>query len=446
MRITRFRRLRAYTLVLLAAGIATGTISLVLAAIIPLVFVLQGAVAGAPPVDDSLQITREIAPKTPLPGQPVAVTLTIKNTSEQPIPDLRVIDGVPDAVGVSAGSPRGGGAVSPGGEFSNSYTLTADRGSYRFDAVTIRARNINGTRLVDETVRAGGDGTFDCRVTISDIPITQATRYTGQVATATGGAGIEFHSTRKHQPEDPVNRIDWRTYAKNGELATIEYARQHATHTTVLVDSREPAHVAADVNAPTGATLSAYAATTALEVLITNGHEVSLGALGISDPQTGEEPPAWVAAADGTAFTSHARTVCNAAATTATATDGVNTTTDTVEPATSSATTEQRTSIPDGGDQWRRVLSLVPTGAQVVLCTPATDDALIELVESLRERNHEVTILSPQTTGDTVGGRTVELQRAVRLEQFRSLGSTVVDWDQNERLRVALTKLLGEET
>ena len=450
MRQTRYRVMRAYAIILVAAGIATATLPLVLAAAVPLVFVLQGALAGSPTVDGTVRVDRQLSPETPLPGQPVDVTLTVTNTGETAIADLRVVDGVPDELGVTEGSPRGGGAVSGGGELSVTYTLTADRGTYAFDDVTVRARNVTGTRVVDADLPAAGATDFECRVAVEDIPVQQTTSYTGQLATNSGGPGVEFYATREHRPEDPVKRIDWRQYAKTGELATIEFREQHAAHVAVLTDSRPSTHAAADPTAPTGATLSAYAATIALEVLIDEGHHVSLGALGITDPQTGTGPPAWVSSAAGTAFTSHATAICNAAATSA-GSDTANGDDDAGdspdgEPTAASPTDPHgeatSTARADGGTEWQRLRSLVPTGAQVLLCTPATDEAVVDLVESLRGDGHEVTVLSPQTAPETVGGRTVALQRAVRLDRLRFLGATVVDWDRTEKLPVALARVL----
>ena len=444
MRVTRFASMRAYVLVLVAAGLATGSVALVLAGAVPLLFVLHGTVTTSPGVGDSVRISRELSPATPLPGQPVEVTLTVDNTGDRAIPDLRIVDGVPDELGVTEGSPRAAGAVSSGGSLTHTYTLQADRGTYAFDDVSCRARNSTGTRLVDETVAAAGDTAFECRVDIEDIPVQQTTTYTGQLPTDTGGPGVEFYATRDHHPEDPVKRIDWRTYAKTGELATIDFREQHAAHITVLTDSRRSTHVAADETSPTGATLSAYAATIALDVLISEGHEVSLGALGITDPQTGTGPPAWVGPDEGTSFTTHATAVCNAAATGA----GENGSAGSPEEATADATAEEQTAteeaayMTDGGD-WGRIRSLLPTGAQVVLCTPAVDEGILPLVERLRGDGHEVTVLAPQTAPDTIGGRTVSLQRAVRLERLRFLGATVIDWDSDERLRVALSRILG---
>ncbi|MFW6320725.1 MAG: DUF58 domain-containing protein [Halohasta sp.] len=448
MRQPRYRIMRAYALVLVAAGVATATLTLVLAAAVPLAFVLYAALSGSPTIDGVVRVERELSPETPLPGQPVEVTLTVTNTGETAIPDLRFVDGVPDELGVTEGSPRGGGAVSGGGELSVTYTLAADRGSYTFDDVIVRARNLDGTRVESGRIEANGESAFECRVAVDDIPVQQTTSYAGQLATNSGGPGIEFYATREYRPEDPVKRIDWRQYAKTDELATVEFREQHAAHVAVLTDSRPPTHAAADPTAPTGATLSAYAATIALEVLIDEGHHVSLGALGIADPQTGTGPPAWVSSEVGTAFTSHATAVCNAAATTATADsdDGDDSDTTGAESTEGSPTDPHgeaaSSAMADGGSQWQRLRSLVPAGAQVLLCTPATDEPIVDLVESLRGDGHEVTVLSPQTAPETVGGRTVAVERAVRLDRLRFLGATVVDWDRTERLPVALARLL----
>ncbi|MFC7042472.1 hypothetical protein [Halonotius sp. GCM10025705] len=95
MRIRRFSGFRAYALLLAATGILTGTYTLILAAGIPLLFVLTAAVATTPAIDDAVHVTRELTPETPAPGESIAVTLTVENTGPSTIPDLRVVDGVP---------------------------------------------------------------------------------------------------------------------------------------------------------------------------------------------------------------------------------------------------------------------------------------------------------------------------------------------------------------
>jgi len=156
MRIRRFSGFRAYALLLAATGVLTGTYTLILAAGIPLLFVLTAAVATTPAIDDTVTVTRELTPETPSPGESIAVTLTIENTGTSTIPDLRVVDGVPPEIGVTDGSPRSGGALRPGDQYTVTYTISADRGSYSFGPVTLRARNTNGTRLAETTKTADG--------------------------------------------------------------------------------------------------------------------------------------------------------------------------------------------------------------------------------------------------------------------------------------------------
>jgi uncharacterized protein (DUF58 family) len=45
-------------------------------------------------------------------------------------------------------------------------------------------------------------------------------------------------------------------------------------------------------------------------------------------------------------------------------------------------------------------------------------------------------------TPESVGGRVLALERAVRLDRMRGVGATVVDWDRDERLPVALARTL----
>lgn len=428
MRVHRFRSMRAYAIVLVAIGILTSTKLLFIAAILPIAVMLQGAVGWAPRLGDRVETERTISPENPYPGQPVEVEISVTNTGDTPIPDVRFVDDIPEELGTSSGSIRGGGILRSGASLSETYTLVADRGVYEFGEVSVRARNISGTRLTSESFAPDGDTSFECRVTVEDIPLPkEATPRVGQLATDSGGPGIEFYATRKYRAGDPVKRIDWYQYAKRGVLSTIEYREQRAAHVVTLIDSRPSAHVAAERTQPTGATLSAYAATRAIEVLMGEGHKVSVGALGIENPHSKRGPPAWVSPDDRGSFQARAAEVCNEAAS---------------EVITSNGGTELKA---DGGDRTHRIRSLVPAGAQVMIFSPITDDYILDLVEVLRGDGHAVTVLSPDITPDTVEGRVTSLQRAGRLTQLRRFGASVVDWAQDEELPIALSRALELE-
>ncbi|MFB6195803.1 MAG: DUF58 domain-containing protein [Haloplanus sp.] len=435
-RVHRYRGLTAAAIGLVAVGVGTGTPALLLAGVVPLAFVVQGALSSLRPLDDRIRVEREIRPETPLPGQPVEVTLRVTNAGDAAIPDLRVHDGVPAELAVSEGDPRAGAALRSGETLTARYTLTANRGAYEFRPVRLRARNVTGTAVAETTRAADGADGFECRVAAEDVPLhRQTSAFSGSLATDTGGVGVEFHATREYRAGDPVNRINWRRYAKTGDLSTVEYREQRATQVAVLIDGRESAHVAAAPSLPTGATLCAYAATLAVDVLGDEGHHVGVGALGCESPITGRRP-AWVPpGADG--FAAHVAAVCNAAATGPDGDDAVTTT-----PA-----------VADGGGRSRgdvhaetdRLLAQVPAAAQVLFCTPVLDDEVVRVAESIRTRGHELTVLSPSVTASSVGGRVLALERGVRLDRLRRLGVTVIDWDRDERLPTALARALRTE-
>jgi uncharacterized protein (DUF58 family) len=421
-RVRRYQGLVAATVLLVAVGVGTGTPALLIAGIVPLAFVVQGALSTLQPLDGRVRVEREVRPETPLPGQPVEVTLTATNVGDSVLPDLRVRDGVPEELAVREGAASAGAALRSGESVTASYTLTANRGRYVFEPVRLRARSVSGTVVAEVTLEADGPGGFECRVDADDVPLKrQSTAFSGALATDTGGVGVEFHATRDYRAGDPVSRINWRRYAKTGELSTVEYREQRAARVAVLIDGRDSNHVAAGRSLPTGATLCAYAATLATRVLRDEGHHVGVGALGPVDPIT-DRRPAWVPP-DTDGFAAHAAAVCNAAAT---------------------GTEEAVTATTDGGRDadLRRLLGGLPGTTQVILCTPALDDTVPSMVETIRTHGHPTTVLSPSVTPNSVGGRVLALDRALRLDRMRGVGATVVDWDREERLPVALARTL----
>ncbi|WP_187695754.1 DUF58 domain-containing protein [Haloplanus rubicundus] len=426
-RVRRYGGLAAAAVLLVAVGVASGTPALLLAGVVPLAFVVHGALSTLAPLDDRVRVERELRPEAPLPGQSVEVTLTATNVGASVLPDLRMRDGVPEELSVRDGASSVGTALRPGESATATYTLTANRGRYAFRPVRLRASTVSGTVVAETTREADGADGFECRIDAADVPLRRrTTAFSGSLATDTGGVGVEFHATRDYRAGDPVNRINWRRYAKTGELSTVEYREQRAARVAVLIDAREPSHVAGAASLPTGATLCAYAATLATRVLRDDGHHVGVGAFGVADPLT-DRRPAWVPP-DADAFATHAAAVCNAAAT------------GSGESVTATAAEDARAD--GGGADCRRLLAGLPATAQVIHCTPALDDAAASTVESIRAHGHETTVLSPSVPPNSVGGRVLALERAVRLDRMRGVGAAVVDWDREEELPVALGRVL----
>lgn len=190
-RVRRYGGLAAATVLLVAVGVGTGTPTLLVAGVVPLAFVIQGALSTLAPLDGRVRIEREIRPEAPLPGQPVEVTLTATNVGESVVPDLRVRDGVPEELAVRDGSESTGAALRSSESTTATYTLTANRGRYAFEPVRLRASSVSGTVVDEATREADGAAAFECRIDAEDVPLCRRTAaFTGSCSTSVGGGAV----------------------------------------------------------------------------------------------------------------------------------------------------------------------------------------------------------------------------------------------------------------
>ena len=112
-RAPRWRGAVAAAVVFVVVGLATRTGALVLAAAVPLCYLAADALS-TPPIPDGLVARRRVHPTPAAPDRAVTVTLVVRNDSDRTLPDVRVVDGVPEDLAVLEGSPRGGDALGPG--------------------------------------------------------------------------------------------------------------------------------------------------------------------------------------------------------------------------------------------------------------------------------------------------------------------------------------------
>ena len=438
------------TLALVAAGAASGRATLFVAAAIPLCFVVYGALSS-PPSTEGVRVKRSLSEASPLPGDRVAVALTVRNETESVLSDVRVTDGVPADLRVVSGTTEGAFALPPGDEATLSYAVVADRGQFSFDPPTVRVRGVSAS--ASRTVRrtADGDDAIHCRVNVVDLPLRrQTTAHAGTLPTDTGGPGIEFHSTRDYQHGDSVNRINWRRYAKTGELSTVNYRERRAAAVVLVVDARAESDVAARPGTPSGASLSAYTAAQAVRPLEAAGHQVGVAVFGIDDPVTGADDPAWVPPGTGDAHHARLATVLDAALETRDGerdtedSGGDERTADAKESAGDDAARERApaTAAPDGGNaRIGRLAGRLQPGVQAVVCSPALDEFAADLVRRLRVDGHRVTAVCPDvTTTDTPGNALAAADRALTVGDLRATGARVVDWSPDESLSSAVAR------
>ncbi|GAA0652827.1 DUF58 domain-containing protein [Salarchaeum japonicum] len=381
-----------------------------------LVGVVGGAYAGyarfdAAPTPD-LSVEREVSETDPARGDEVAVTVTVRNDGGF-LPDLRLVDGVPDALDVTEGSPRLATALRAGKEARFSYRVEASRGDHAFDGLTVVARDAAGSAEVETTVEADGDTAVRCVPELDDIggfPLrAQATRHVGRLTTNEGGTGVEFHATREYRRGDPLSRLDWRRLARTGELATVEFREERAGTVVLVVDTRLEAYVAGPDEAA-AVERSVGAAGAIADSLLDAGDRVGLASYG---PRR-----AWLPPGLGRDHRQRLRRTL--------ALD------DAFAPLPPTDPFFSRTTL-------TRLLGRLPSNAQVVCLTPLVDDGVAAFARQLDAHGHAVTVVSPDPTdGSGVGEALARVERRLRVRDVRRAGIRVLDWEAGTPLTVAL--------
>jgi len=422
-RVTRWNGGVAAAVVLAAAGVGIGSGTLFVAAVIPLTYVAYGALAAVPDVEGTVTASRTVEPTAVPPGQPVSVTLTVTNEDERVLPDVRVVDRVPESLRVLDGSPRGAATLRPGESLTVSYRVLARRGTFEFHPPRVRVRSLAATAVATTDPTPAGDERLDCRLDADAPPLAEeASGYAGQLATDTPGEGVEFHSTRDYDAADATARIDWRHYAKRGTLATVNYREHRSADVVLVVDVRPPCRVVAGPGHPSAAELAAYGATRAISELSRIGHDVGVALLGTAETDT------WLPPGAGRDHRARARALVRQAADAA-----------------------ERDEAPAGGDDHvrptaRRVAERAPPDAQVLLFSPLLDDGPLTALEVWQAFGVRSGVVSPDVlAANTVSGQLTGVRRRARLARCLATGARTVDWRRGTPLALALEGALAAD-
>ncbi|MFC4541063.1 DUF58 domain-containing protein [Halosolutus amylolyticus] len=373
------------------------------------------AYARSAPFDPvRLSVERSVSDERPDPGDVVEVTVTITNESPRLLPDVRIVDGVPEALVVTDGSPRYGTALRGGASATFSYTVEARRGRHAFQPTLVVARNLPGT--VERELLVTAASTLTCvpplRPTGERVPLReQVSRYTGAVETDAGGAGVEFHTTRRYQPGDPLNRIDWHRQARTGDLATLEFRQERAATVVLVVDVQSSAYVSPGPEADHAVDRSVAAARRVFARLLDDGHRVGIATMGAAD--------CWLQPGTGRDHRSRGRTLL--------ATD----------PALSPVPRDDEFSV-----RWRRRLRRrLPETAQVIVFSPLCDRSTVRSIRQFDAAGHATTVVSPDpTAGRTPGQRLQRVSRRVATTDLRRAGIPVLDWGPDNSLDELLAR------
>lgn len=365
-----------------------------------------------------IECDRELDQHHPLPGRDVTVTVTVRNAGTDDVPDLRLVDGVPDSLAVVDGSPRAGLSIPAGDSASFSYTVRARRGEHRFERLTAISRNLTGS------VRSRADvpieSTVHCRVRADSYGLEdRASAIAGAMDTAKGGSGVEFHSLREYDTSDPASRIDWRRLAAGGDLTTIQYRETNAAFVQFVLDRRSTIDRSFSASEMTHRENTTYAAELLTEMLVENNHYVGLSSYGKKRnhilPANGDDQ--WLrlqrvfeemtSIGDGSA------------------------------PAPR-RTRDDPTSVAD------ELVALLPSYTQFTLVSPLFDDTFVDYARRLQAHDRAVIVVSPRpSTVRTNGQRIMLSERALRIDELRRHDVTVLDWDTDDPLPFFLERRFG---
>ncbi|MEF8808075.1 DUF58 domain-containing protein [Natronomonas sp.] len=423
--------------VLVTTGAVLGNGVLFVSATVPFVYVVAATVSRPP--DPSVAVERSLDPAVATPGQPATVTLTVRNEGERILPDVRIHDRPPEGVRIE-GRPCGCFSLRPGEADSLTYEVVAGHGDYEFGDPTARFRPLSGVDFRTDRLSATGDGTFRCqRLAASPEIRAAADRRIGARTADSPGSGIEFHSVREHRHGDAAGRVDWRGFAKTGELTTVNFRETNASETAIVVDARTPNRVVRLPGYPTAAEFAAHAAEQVFDRLLAADHRVGLAALGIDADAVATTTPSdrggrpWVPIGDDATTRTRVEAVLDAVVDAAAA--------DRASPRPAFAGSVRHHAEPTNAAALRE---RVPRSADVVLVSPLLDDPPLSLARTLSAAGHAVLVVSPdvteggETAVDGLGPRVAGIQRRLRLQRLRSRGIRVVDWETTDPLSTAM--------
>lgn len=450
----------AVALVAVGLGVATQSRLLLVSAVVPLAFAVYGRLSTAPAPE--LSARRSFDSGSPTVGERVQVTVTVRNRGAG-LRDCRVVDTVPASLAVVSGTPATAVRLRPGEEASFSYTVRARRGDREFGP--LRAVGVDASGAAATGTELSAESRLRCRASgvaeVGDAPSTSG----GSAATDSRGGGVEFHAVREYHPSDPLNRVDWRRFARTGELSTVEFREDRAATVAVVVDAAAATFRRPGPDAPAAVEYALYAAEGAFEALLERDARVALAFY--------PDAPAALDAGSGVDHRTLGRRALDAY--------GPGATTDpgevpvalgdagrperrrrgaTASERDQSRMAEQPTGQPaaDGGrstqaasqhgpdeaagtDSVTALRAGLPSGARVLFCSPLLDDGAVDLVRELRADEHDVRVLAPDPETETAAARLAGFERSERVARLRGAGVAVVNWDDGP-LREALARAL----
>ncbi|RYJ14295.1 DUF58 domain-containing protein [Halogeometricum borinquense] len=406
----RWRAAIAFVLFTTTAGLYLETPVVFLASILGIAYAGFPLIVSPPPVD--VELSRTVTDEMPDHGDPVTVTVTVTNTGPRTLPDLRIIDGVPALLTVIEGTPRHTATLRPGASTTFQYTVAVKHGSHQFTPAKVIVHDVSGGTRIETEVAAGEQTAvreeLECPVDLRKFQLRQEARqYPGQTPADASGAGLVFQQMRAYHRGDPMNRIDWKRYARTGDLTTVEFREEHRTAVVLCLDARPDAVRAPASTEPHAVAYCIAAAQEVLTVLEQQHEQVGVAIFGTEfdwrAPRASQQQYTEI----DQLLRSHEY-------------DQPTPVDDTVTSSTVDV---------------HQLLAQTQGTLEVLVFSPLVDEFGATTAQQVDARGHAVTVVSPDVTTDrSIGAEFVRVERANRIQLLRERGIPVADWSPDDSL------------
>tara|TARA_Y100000994_G_scaffold121184_1_gene99585 strand:- start:24424 stop:25593 length:1170 start_codon:yes stop_codon:yes gene_type:complete len=385
--------------------------------IVGLTFVSFLAINGWIEGHSDLEINREVSAVNVYKGDDINVVLTITNKSYRRTQQLEVFDNVPHEMKMRKGINLMRMNLGPGQTATIRYTVRCPlRGHYTIGPTSIRYRNSFNLFVSETSIGDRSDITVFPQVRDveealirSDVP----KMYTGATTLKTPGQGMEFYALREYFPGDSFRSINWKAFARTGELMVNEKTRDAVTDVFIILDTRDVARIGTVLKNPLE--MGTVAAASIANYFIKRRDSVSLVTYGermdFLPPETGDKQ--------------HYKVLSQLAAVESKGSMPLQAVTNALSPRISRGSPVFIISSLEGdGTTLSAIRNLSGKGHEVIVLSPSSID-LERLVSRIPRMAYEV----------------LKLERQNRLTAISGYGAKVIDWTPSVELSQALLQI-----
>ncbi len=385
--------------------------------IIGLTFISFIAINGWVEGHSDLEVNREISAVNVYKGDDINVVLTIKNKSYRRTQQLEVFDNVPHEMKMRKGVNLMRINLGPGQMATIRYTVRCPlRGHYTIGPTSVRYRNAFNLFVSETSVSDRSDITVFPQVRDveealirSDVP----KMYTGATTLKTPGPGMEFYALREYFPGDSFRSINWKAFARTGELMVNEKTRDAVTDVFIILDTRDVARIGTVLKNPLE--MGTVAAASIANYFIKRRDSVSLVTYGermdFLPPETGDKQ--------------HYKVLSQLASVQSKGSMPLQAVTNALSPRISRGSPVFIISSLEGdGTTLSAIRNLSGKGHEVIVLSPSSID-LERLVSRIPRMAYEV----------------LKLERQNRLTAISGYGAKVIDWTPSVDLSQALLQV-----